>query len=130
MSRKEILETALRYVATDRNTEYGEPEDNFNAIARYWNAYLCNKLIEKLDAYDVACMMVAFKLARMQVRPKNPDSAIDAAGYAACAGEILEKFNALEAAAADAAVIAHPSPRYGDAESEDADNAERVSDRR
>jgi hypothetical protein len=127
--RQQILETAARYVGADRNTQYGEPEDNFNLIAQHWNTYLRRKLLENLDAYDVACMMVAFKLARLQSRPKDPDSAIDAAGYAACAGEILERLHAREARAADAANIAHPSPCYGDAAFEEAADTEGIGDR-
>ena len=33
MKREEILESARTCVCTDRNKQYGEPEDNFKAIA-------------------------------------------------------------------------------------------------
>ena len=89
MNRSEILETAEEYVSADRNDQYGEPEDNFALIAEYWSVYL-GDTHAILDAFDVAMMMALLKVARLSKRPENPDSAIDLAGYAACAGEILE----------------------------------------
>ena len=89
MNRSEILETAEQYVTEDRNDQYGEPEDNFSLIAEYWSVYL-GDTHAVLDAFDVAMLMSLLKVARLSKRPENPDSAIDLAGYAACAGEILE----------------------------------------
>jgi hypothetical protein len=86
-TRTEILDTAKQYVSADRQSQYGEPEDNFATIAAFWADYLG----VPLNAYDVALMMALLKIARMKAHPKSPDSAIDLAGYAACAGEILER---------------------------------------
>ena len=43
MNRADILETAKEIVTSDRNNQYGEPEDNFDTIASLWNAYLGGK---------------------------------------------------------------------------------------
>ena len=53
MTRKEILAEAEKCVCSDRNLQYGEPEDNFSDIARLWSAYLDTDL----GAEDVAIMM-------------------------------------------------------------------------
>ena len=68
MKREEILESARTCVCTDRNKQYGEPEDT---------------------ATDVALMLIEFKVARA-ITAKTPksDTFIDIAGYAACGGEI------------------------------------------
>lgn len=85
MSREDILIEAKKIVCNDRNQQYGEPEDNFKAIAALWSAYLGIHMTAK----DVALMMVLFKIARAttSVHEKD-DTYIDICGYAACAGEI------------------------------------------
>ena len=40
MTRKEILAEAEKIVCNDRNVQYGEPEDNFNTIAKFWSTFL------------------------------------------------------------------------------------------
>lgn len=90
MNRTEILKTAEKYVSADRNNQYGEPEDNFSLIAEYWSVYLGDAHLI-LDAFDVSMLMALMKIARLSKRPENADSAIDLAGYAACAGEILAR---------------------------------------
>lgn len=92
MNRKEILALASDYIMHDRNTSYGEPEHSFGYIAVLWRSYLSNRpagALAKLDAYDVTVMMSLMKIAQMTARPGNPGSAVDLAGYAACAGELL-----------------------------------------
>ena len=93
MTREEILKTAVQYVTNDRNTHYGEPEDSFTTIAIFWNSYLAARPqpTGPITPYDVANMMALLKVARLALRPKNVDSAIDLAGYAACSGEILTR---------------------------------------
>lgn len=84
MKRSEILDTAKQYCTVDRAATHGNAEANFGLIAAYWTAHL--------DTYvspsDVAVMMSLLKLARMQSNPTHVDSAIDAAAYAALAGEL------------------------------------------
>ena len=42
MERKEILEQAIKAVCTDRDGQYGSPENNFKVIAEFWTDYLRN----------------------------------------------------------------------------------------
>ena len=88
MNRADILATAAEYVTKDRHATHGAAEDSFNAIAGVWGWWLSTRTSGPLTAYDVACMMALFKLARMAGNPAHIDSATDLAGYAALAGEI------------------------------------------
>lgn len=85
VTRKEILDEAIRCTTGQREQDYGSPEDNFNQIARLWNAYLEEGI--KLTAVDVANMMILLKMAR-SMSGTHIDNWVDIAGYAACAGEI------------------------------------------
>lgn len=88
--RKRCLDEAKRIVCTDRNEQYGEPEDNFNVIADYWAAYLNSKykVGVPLDSGDVAHMMILFKMGRITTaKTYKEDNYVDMAGYAACAME-------------------------------------------
>lgn len=92
MTRAEILKAAERCVCTDRNQQYGEPEDNFRTISMLWSVYLCARGMDQpLGAADVGAMMALFKLGRIATGGDKADNFIDLAGYAACAGEISTK---------------------------------------
>lgn len=87
--RVRCLTTALGYVSKDRNTSYGDPEDNFKNIAEVWHAqgYAfvdAQGNVRSLEPTDVALMMAGMKLARLKYNPTHDDSWIDLAGYAAC----------------------------------------------
>lgn len=86
MKREEILEQARICVCGHRQSDYGTPEDNFNRIGKLWSAYMDVEFTSK----DVAIMMALLKVARIKAG-NSIDSAIDLAGYAACAGEIYTK---------------------------------------
>ena len=94
MVREEILNEAEKCVCTDRNQQYGEPEDNFSVIAQLWEPYIRTKCVNlgadvDVSAEDVANMMVLFKVGRAATaNEQKADTYIDIAGYAACAGEI------------------------------------------
>lgn len=89
MTRAEILKAAERCVCTDRNQQYGEPEDNFRTISMLWSVYLHARGMEHpLSAADVGAMMALFKIGRIATGGDKADNFIDLAGYAACAGEI------------------------------------------
>lgn len=89
MTRAEILKAAERCVCTDRNQQYGEPEDNFRTISMLWSVYLCARGMDQpLGAADVGAMMALFKLGRIATGGDKADNFIDLAGYTACAGEI------------------------------------------
>lgn len=86
MKREEILEQAKICVCGHRQSDYGTPEDNFNRIGKLWSAYMDIEFTAK----DVAIMMALLKVARIKAG-NSIDSAVDLAGYAACAGEIYTK---------------------------------------
>ena len=90
-TREYILREAARIVCGDRNEQYGEPEDNFRAIAELWEAYVRERCVSKgavvcINAADVAMMMVLLKVART-IGGTQTETYIDIAGYAACAAE-------------------------------------------
>lgn len=95
MNRSEILAEAEKCVCGKREQDYGTPEANFTTIGILWTTYLRAvhpKLIEVLSitdisAKDVAIMMALLKVARIATGT-SPDSFVDLAGYAACAGEV------------------------------------------
>lgn len=91
MNRGEILQTATQYVTSDRESQYGSPEDNFAIVAKLWDAYIGDRMNTVFDAEDVAIMMCLLKIARIASGQKKDDNYIDLAGYAACAGEIATK---------------------------------------
>lgn len=69
----------------ERQDTYGNPENNFAAIAARWSQFLKARGFMPasgvdLTAKDVAFMMVDFKMARQCSSPKR-DNLIDAAGY-------------------------------------------------
>ena len=82
MRRGEALDEALKVINGDRQDRYGNPEDNFLLIARYWGTYLGRVLLP----CDVANMMVLFKLARAQANGDR-DSYVDLAGYCGLAAD-------------------------------------------
>jgi hypothetical protein len=88
MNRADILDTAKTYCTADRAATHGSAENSFQAIGGAWEWWGSVRKPGPYNAYDVACMMVLFKLARMAGNPGHIDSAIDAAAYAALAGEI------------------------------------------
>lgn len=95
MNRAEILDAAHDCVCGKREQDYGKPEDNFNTIGLLWSVYLNAAHPEYTKAFpyngitakDVATMMALLKVARIATG-SSPDSFVDLAGYAACAGEI------------------------------------------
>lgn len=84
MTRAEILKTAEQITTTDREQQYGDPENNFSAIAKMWSGYLDTPVTPA----DVAAMMILLKVARISSGQNKADNWIDIAGYAACGGEI------------------------------------------
>lgn len=84
MSRDDILEKAKTIINGERQGTYGDPENNFNTIAKMWSAYLH----KDLSAVDVANMMVLMKVARNSSGVYKDDNWIDICGYAALGGEI------------------------------------------
>ena len=90
MNRTEILQTANEYITKDRAATHGQAEDSFAQIAAAWTWWLNERLSAPVTAYDVAMMMVLFKLARAKGNPQHIDNFVDGAGYLAIAGEISQ----------------------------------------
>ena len=84
MNRKECLEESIKCVCTDRERQYGSPENNFSLIAELWSVYKG----ENFTAEDVAMMMALLKIARIKAGKRKADNYVDLAGYAACACEL------------------------------------------
>lgn len=94
MTRKEILDNALKCVNGDRDEQYGKPEDSFKLIAEFWMSYLqnCGAVPDGtseifIRPHDVAAMFALMKVARIAGPTSKADNWIDLAGYAACGGE-------------------------------------------
>jgi len=89
--REQMLEAAKRCVMQDRNIDYSDPEDNFQAIADMWNAYWravkTQRHEPELSAHDVAVFEAIVKISRIATSPEKHDHWIDLAGYAACGAE-------------------------------------------
>lgn len=83
--RVEALREAARLITTERNKQYGPPQENFNRISRLWSVILGKEITEE----DVAMCMIALKIARYASRSGyQPDTWIDIAGYAGCGYEV------------------------------------------
>lgn len=84
--REKCLRLANECVNLDRVNTYGDPEDNFGAIADLWGTYLDLEISEE----DVAMMMILLKVARVATGTGSTDNFIDICGYSACAYEIYQ----------------------------------------
>lgn len=94
--RRQILESAITCVCTDRNLQYGEPEDSFAVISKLWEVYMAAKCVGKerevcILPEDVCNLMVLFKVGRgATAMEQKKDTYVDMAGYAACAGGMID----------------------------------------
>ncbi len=88
----DILRGAANIVEGARNATHGEKERSFDAIAGLWNAYDAAKKdpIAPDTSFDVAWKMALLKIGRSLQGGFTRDHYVDAAGYAAIAGEIAE----------------------------------------
>ena len=89
--RRSILEQALTATTQDRNTSYGEAEDNFAVIAHLTSVYdaaVAAYRKDKCPAIDIAIHNILQKIARIVTSPFRQDHYVDIAGYAACGGGI------------------------------------------
>lgn len=90
--REKILRDAITCVTKDRNATHGNPEDNFAIIANLWNIFLEARgciIVHRITVQDIATMMILMKISRIIKSPDHEDHWIDIAGYAACAGGII-----------------------------------------
>ena len=89
--RIEILKRAVEVTGGERQDSYGPVKDNLSNIAAYWTVYLTqrNGSLVEVDAEDVAWMMTMLKAAR-SMAGYHEDNYVDAAAYAAIAGECAQ----------------------------------------
>jgi len=92
--RARILTSAAAATTGPRNATYGDPTENMLNFVNLISAYLQSKYPDQdghditLTAEDGAWIMVLSKMARTFTRaPYHEDNYIDAAAYAAMAGE-------------------------------------------
>ena len=73
-----------------RSETHGAPEDSFQRIAHYWNAYFINSGIPdpNITPSDVADLMALFKLARAQGGDYHEDDYRDRLGYVTLASNL------------------------------------------
>lgn len=98
--RVKTLQEAARLTAGNRDKSYGPPSINMDNIAQLWTAYLAGKYAGRspglgrsefqLTGEDVAHFNALQKMART-FAAYTPDNYIDAAAYAAIAGECREE---------------------------------------
>lgn len=105
-NRGAVLDEAIKIINGERQTQYGDPEDSFALISRYWNSYINQlqvktlvqhgfdpddyKLVDMIKPKDVAMMMVLLKIARESNQEKL-DNLVDAAGYLGIAGDMKKE---------------------------------------
>ena len=85
---RNVLQEAMDLTSGARQEAYGHPRDNFQIIAKFWNAYLSD-ITDILEDSDVAMMMILVKIARQKSNHKR-DNLVDIAGYARTA-EMLDE---------------------------------------
>jgi len=85
MKRSDVLYIADSLINGDRQNDYGEAHESFEAIARMWEAYLGMHI----EGRDVCNLMALLKIARLRNGPHD-DSSVDACGYLALGAELSD----------------------------------------
>lgn len=87
MTREQVLHRAAACILSDRNRQYGPPEDSFTHISSLWSSYLSHPITPQ----DVAILLGLMKVGRMKHNKSHEDSFVDAVGYFAIAGELIPR---------------------------------------
>lgn len=87
-NRGDLLNEAIGLIDGDRNSQYGDPIQDFRRTAAFWEEYLAG-IVEargglELKPHDVAVMMDLLKISRIAWSYEKRDSWADLAGYAGC----------------------------------------------
>lgn len=90
MTAGSMLSEASRIVEGVRNTQHGDKERSFQAIATVWSVYLAARRdpTGPIRPHDVCQMMVLQKMMRAEWGAPIRDHFVDQAGYSGIAGEI------------------------------------------
>lgn len=87
--KTQIADEAKRIVGGARRANYGTPENNFERIARFWEAYFKNTGRDiAVTAADVSPLMRLMKEARLCETPNHLDSHVDLVGYTLTGAEV------------------------------------------
>lgn len=87
LSRTDLLEKADVIINGQRQLDYGDAQDSFETISKYWSNYLGIPI----QPADVALMMVLMKMGRIPASGQpTTDTIVDMLGYAAIAGELCD----------------------------------------
>lgn len=88
--KKYLVAEADRIVNGARRTAYGNPENNFERIAKFWQAYFENtgRPEARITAADVSPLMRLIKEARLCETPDHLDSFTDLIGYTLTGAEV------------------------------------------
>lgn len=86
----EIADEAKNIVSGARRSAYGKPENNFERIAKFWQAYFENtgRGAASVTARDVSPLMRLMKEARLCETPDHRDSFVDLVGYTLTGAEV------------------------------------------
>lgn len=89
-STLDIADEAKAIVTGARRAAYGRPEDNFERIPRFWQAYFENtgRSAVQITARDISPLMRLMKEARLCESPDHRDSFVDLVGYTLTGAEI------------------------------------------
>ena len=88
--RGKILDDAKAIINGERQNMYGDPEDNFAAIADFWTVYQVHSKRKHSPAHDAAMKMALMKVARICTGSGGRDSYVDLCGYVALAADMIE----------------------------------------
>jgi len=88
--KQTLLDEAGTIVNGARRSAYGLPENNFERIARFWQAYFENtgRGEVNITAADVSPLMRLMKEARLCESPAHYDSFCDIIGYTLTGAEV------------------------------------------
>jgi hypothetical protein len=91
MEYRDIMHEAAR-VFNDRNPKYGDMRVGMERVAHI--ATMITGI--QLSAHDIALVLHAVKLSRLDADRKNPDHYVDGINYLAFAGELIESSTSAE----------------------------------
>lgn len=80
-----VFDEVMDTICGPRIDTYGPPQESFQQIAEFWEAYLKRRQEGPLQGRDVANMMQLMKISRNAVKRAH-DNVIDEIGYAVIEG--------------------------------------------
>ena len=81
----DLFEEVMETICGPRLDTYGPPQESFQQIAEFWEAYLKRRQPGPLQGRDVANMMQLMKISRNAVN-RYRDNTVDQIGYAVIEG--------------------------------------------